>query len=97
MKYATVCAFGADIEIQSFRMIEYKHPPVTRSFIAGDEKMQKVYDAAVETFRQNALDIFMDCPSRERAGWLCDSFFTSRVEYLMSGKAPLSVRSFPTS
>ena len=21
----------------------------------------------------------MDCPSRERAGWLCDSFFTSRV------------------
>jgi alpha-L-rhamnosidase len=22
----------------------------------------------------------MDCPGRERAGWLCDSFFTARVE-----------------
>jgi alpha-L-rhamnosidase len=27
----------------------------------------------------------MDCPSRERAGWLCDSFFTSRVEKTLTG------------
>ena len=27
----------------------------------------------------------MDCPSRERAGWLCDSFFTARVEYVLTG------------
>lgn len=24
-------------------------------------------------------------PSRERAGWLCDSFFTARVEYVLTG------------
>lgn len=51
------------------------------------EALQKIYDAAVETFRQNATDIFMDCPSRERAGWLCDSFFTSRVEKELTGKS----------
>ncbi|MBR3767027.1 MAG: family 78 glycoside hydrolase catalytic domain [Clostridia bacterium] len=49
--------------------------------------LQKIYDAAVETFRQNATDIFMDCPSRERAGWLCDSFFTSRVERELTGES----------
>ena len=49
------------------------------------ENLQKIYDAAVETFRQNSTDIFMDCPSRERAGWLCDSFFTSRVERELTG------------
>ena len=87
MKYATVCVFGADIELSGFRMIEYKHPPVTRSFTAKNEKIQKVYDAAVETFRQNALDIFMDCPSRERAGWLCDSFFTARAETFLCGES----------
>jgi len=27
----------------------------------------------------------MDCPSRERAGWLCDSFFTARVAYDLCG------------
>jgi alpha-L-rhamnosidase len=31
------------------------------------------------------VDLFMDCPSRERAGWLCDSFFASRVAQLLSG------------
>ena len=51
------------------------------------ENLQKIYDAAVETFRQNATDIFMDCPSRERAGWLCDSFFTSRVEKELTGES----------
>jgi alpha-L-rhamnosidase len=27
----------------------------------------------------------MDCPSRERSGYLCDSFFTSRVERALTG------------
>lgn len=51
------------------------------------ENLQKIYDAAVSTFRQNSTDIFMDCPSRERAGWLCDSFFTARVEKELTGKS----------
>lgn len=52
----------------------------------NDPVLDKIYDAAVSTFCQNTLDIYMDCPSRERAGWLCDSFFTSRVEYALTGK-----------
>lgn len=31
----------------------------------------------------------MDCPSRERAGWLCDSFFTGRVEKALTGKSEI--------
>ena len=45
--------------------------------------------AAVATFRQNALDVFMDCPSRERAGWLCDSLFTARAEWHFCGDNPI--------
>lgn len=52
----------------------------------ADAELMRIYDAAVETFRQNTYDIFMDCPSRERAGWLCDSFFTGRVERCLTGK-----------
>lgn len=52
-----------------------------------DEELQLIYDAAKESFVQNATDIFMDCPGRERAGWLCDSFFTSRVERSLTGKS----------
>lgn len=45
--------------------------------------------AAVATFRQNALDVFMDCPSRERAGWLCDSLFAARAEWHLCGDNPI--------
>lgn len=56
-------------------MIEYKHPPLKYTPKFGDKEICKIADAAVETFRQGSVDLFMDCPSRERAGWLCDSFF----------------------
>jgi len=45
----------------------------------------EIYRAALRTFAHNAVDIFTDCPSRERAGWLCDSFFTARTEHFLFG------------
>ena len=58
-----------------------------RKYIGDDKDMEKIFKAAVETYRQNAFTIFMDCPSRERAGWLCDSFFTARAEKVLMGRS----------
>lgn len=51
-----------------------------------DETLNRVYRAAVRTFAHNAVDLYTDCPSRERAGWLCDSYFTGKAEYALTGK-----------
>ncbi|MBQ9748161.1 MAG: hypothetical protein IJV98_05195 [Clostridia bacterium] len=56
-----------------------------RTYVGHDEALRKIFHAAVETYRQNTFTVYMDCPSRERAGWLCDSFFTSRVEKVLTG------------
>ena len=53
----------------------------------ADDTIARIYHAAIESFCQNTFDVYMDCASRERAGWLCDSFFTSRVERLLSGES----------
>ena len=50
-----------------------------------DPDLALVYQAAIDTFRHNAVDIFMDCPSRERAGWLCDSYYEGQSEYYFTG------------
>ena len=50
-----------------------------------DAELLDIYDAAVETYLDNSLGIFMDCPTRERAGWLCDSYFTAQAEYALTG------------
>ena len=59
----------------------------SRRYIGTDPVLANIFEAAVETYRQNTFTVYMDCPSRERAGWLCDSFFTARVEKLLTGKS----------
>lgn len=64
----------------------YENPDTERAaFEAPDERLNRLFAAGRATFAQNALDVFMDCPSRERAGWLCDSFFTARSAMALSG------------
>lgn len=55
-------------------------------FNCVDEKLNLVVEAARRTFIQNSVDILTDCPSRERGGWLCDSYFLARAEQLFTGK-----------
>lgn len=56
-----------------------------KPYTVKDPQLAIVYQAAVDTFRHNAVDIYMDCPSRERAGWLCDSYYTSQTEFDLTG------------
>ena len=84
-RYVKLICLEGECVARNVHLREYAYPEVTEaSFKAGDERLNKLFAAGIETFRQNSLDIFMDCPSRERAGWLCDSFFTARVEHDLS-------------
>lgn len=85
-KYIKIaCATGA-FTISDVHMREVICPQkITASCASDSPELRKVFDAALETFLQNSFDIFMDCPSRERAGWLCDSFFTGRAEHFFTG------------
>ena len=88
MQYLRLCASGGDFIIKDVHLIEIAFPEskISARFISNDPEMKKIYDAAKESFKANTVDIFMDCPSRERAGWLCDSFFTARCESVLTGE-----------
>ncbi len=60
---------------------------IQRSF--KNPVLNEIYNTALRTFAHNAVDLFTDCPSRERAGWLCDSFFAGRAEYFLYGDSPI--------
>jgi alpha-L-rhamnosidase len=90
MRYLKLICLEGECQVQDVYLREYAHPePRAARFHASDERLNRLFAAGVLTFRQNALDIFMDCPSRERAGWLCDSFFTSRVAADLTGGTPI--------
>ena len=52
-------------------------------------ELSEIFDAAVRSFSHNAVDLYTDCPSRERAGWLCDSYFSAKAEYFLYGKSSI--------
>ena len=90
MKYLKIISIGGDCELDTPYIVEYSaNIELVAKFESKNEKLNKIYEAAVETFKQNSADIFMDCPSRERAGWLCDSYFMARVEYCLTGKSDI--------
>lgn len=70
-------SFG--VEKFVFRLGEFVCPD------CENEILNSICRAAVRTFTHNAVDIYMDCPSRERAGWLCDSYFMAKTEFALTG------------
>ena len=94
LQYLKVQTEG-DCSVSDCYIRQYVNSDVSRaSFTCNDERLNTIFLAAVETFKQNALDIFTDCPSRERAGWLCDSYFTSRVAFDLSGNTRIETNFF---
>ncbi len=88
-RYIQIVSLNAPVLVTGVAQYREDYPPagIRPAPALPDDALKRIYNAAVETFRQNATDIFMDCPSRERAGWLCDSFFTARTEYALTGKS----------
>lgn len=86
MRFANLVVLEGEVAFEQAWLRELTNPDVySASFASSDRRLNRLFEAGRETFRQNAVDIFMDCPSRERAGWLCDSFFTARVAPRLSG------------
>lgn len=85
MKYAYVAKIGGKAEIKQFGVRRYENEDRRIKLSVDDSQLSDIFEAAVHTFEQNAVDFFMDCPSRERAGWLCDSYFTAQAEQLITG------------
>ncbi|MCP4313556.1 MAG: hypothetical protein GY790_20070, partial [Bacteroidetes bacterium] len=86
LKFLKAIIEKGECEIKEVKIRQYANSDVSEAYFhSGNTNINRIFEAARETFRQNALDVFMDCPSRERAGWLCDSYFTARVAHYLSG------------
>ncbi len=87
MRYIKIIVLSGSVDISRVGLRKYENPNVWRlKFECADKRYERLVRAAQSTLAQNSTDIFMDCPSRERAGWLCDSYFMGYAEWLLSGE-----------
>lgn len=90
MRFLHVIALEGAVDLEPPTVRTYESPSADgAAFNSSDPRLDKIFMAARETFKQNAVDVFTDCPSRERAGWLCDSFWLGRTSALLTGGCAL--------
>ena len=86
MRYMQFNVMRGSIRVDAVGMRQYIYPACEHDRVnTGDAELDMIYDAAVATFRQNSVDVYLDCPTRERGGWLCDSYYTAKAEYTFTG------------
>ena len=86
LRYLKIMVLEGECELNHTYLREYVNPDVDKAyFSSSDRRLSTLFEAGRETLRQNSVDVFTDCPSRERGGYLCDSFFTARAAFDLSG------------
>lgn len=84
-KYVTLIIDG-DVDVQSVCMLRIENNEVGNfSLACADKSLQEIVDASVHSFQHNTYDLPTDCPTRERAGYLCDGYFASQAETFFTG------------
>ena len=87
-RYVVLAVKKGSVKLNCAGFVSFEYPDVNlRQEKFDDPQLDSIYRAAKRSFIHNAVDIYMDCPSRERAGWLCDSYFTGKSEFYFTGKA----------
>lgn len=85
--YIKIIVISGNLEIKSVYVKGYQHPFLDGyKFECKDKKIEKVVMAAARSFAHNAVDALTDCPSRERAAWLCDGLYSARAERFFTGE-----------
>lgn len=85
-RYVKLIVTQGVVVLNKLCMRSYENPSIGLQFESDDDQINHIIEAAKNTLAQNAMDVLTDCPSRERAGWLCDSYFSARAEKLITGK-----------
>ena len=79
-KFIRVAVLEGAAAVGSVWVRTYASPLADRaSFESSDPALGLIFRAARASFRANAVDGFTDCPTRERAYWTGDTFFTGRA------------------
>lgn len=86
MRYLKIVSDN-EISVEEAGIVLYQNDEVyLNDYRIEDEELDLIYRSARHTLAQNSADVLTDCPGRERAGWLCDSFFSGQAEYFFTGR-----------
>jgi len=86
LQFLKLMALEGECEVAHVYLREYAAPDVwTAHFSCSQEELNALFAGGRECYRANVIDLYQDNPTRERAGWLCDPYFSASAAPLLSG------------
>ena len=80
LKYLQLIAKSGELIVEKAEVVLVENPAAYSLKVKTDDKViNSIFNAAANTLAQNSFDILTDCPSRERAGWINDFYYSSRA------------------
>ena len=73
-------------EISAPYLRQFRNPlPERAQFSSSDPDLDLIFRAACDTLAENGVDLYTDCPGRERSAWLCDTWFSASAAAYLTG------------
>ena len=73
-------------EISAPYLRQFRNPlPERAKFESSDPDLDLIFRAACDTLAENGVDLYTDCPGRERSAWLCDTWFSASAAAYLTG------------
>lgn len=73
-------------EISAPYLRQFRNPlPEHARFESSDPDLDRIFRAACDTLAENGVDLYTDCPGRERSAWLCDTWFSASAAAYLTG------------
>ncbi len=95
MKYLKVIVLNGTCTLNDLYLREFANPNTDGLHLdSKDDELNLIFEAGRQSLRQNALDLFMDCPGRERAGWIGDTYYTAKAAACLMGNIQIETNQF---
>ncbi len=91
--YMSIRDFDRPIKINNIKTIESTYPFQKRGrYECSDNKLNKIWEAGVQSVKCCSEDTYTDCPSYEQAYWVGDARNEALVDLIVNGDPRLSDR-----
>ena len=86
LRYLQIVCSEGEFTVDNVEMKLLENASAYNAVVKTDDKVvNEIFAAAANTLAQNSFDFVFDCPSRERAGWINDLYYSMSSASLLAG------------
>ena len=86
LRFAQINVAAGKVKVEEINVLTVENADAFRlRFATADKALEKILAAAQNTVAQNSPDLLIDCPSRERAGWINDVYYSRHSATMFTG------------